>query len=189
MFLSQNAKYIILDVSTNVQLAILATPNEIISIKKNTLKTTFVSHMVVLISEILKENNLSLKDLSGVIVGRGPGSYIGSRLAVLTSKILSLELGISLFQISSLLLLSSGYEDDIITPKIYAKKDFFYSLSLKNKKIILEESIYETNFLNDFSHHLLLEDQSFKISIEKIFFYMKKVDDVYRFSPNYYTGY
>lgn len=142
---SRTKKYIILDVSASVQIVILSTKDTIISIKKKTFKQDFVSGMIPLISDILNENKLSLKDLYGIIVGIGPGSYIGSRLSVLTSKILALELNIPLYQISSLLLLSSGYKENILTPKIYAKK-IFYSLSLENNKIILSENIYKKIF-------------------------------------------
>ncbi|MDV3140064.1 MAG: hypothetical protein Q8765_02595 [Sweet potato little leaf phytoplasma] len=41
------------------------------------------------------------------MVGCGPGSYTGTKIGVLTAKLLSLELNIPLFKISSLLLLSS----------------------------------------------------------------------------------
>jgi tRNA threonylcarbamoyladenosine biosynthesis protein TsaB len=179
-------KYIILDVSTNVQIVILSTSTDIISIETNLLKKNFVSEIIPLISRILEKNNLNLKDLYGIIVGVGPGSYIGSRLAVLTSKILSLELDISLYEISSLLLLSSGYTQKIKTPKIYAKRNFFYSLSLKNEEIILSENIYEKDFLDGFENHFLLDKDNFKISPLKIFFYMKKVEQISYLIPNYY---
>ncbi|WP_341266554.1 tRNA (adenosine(37)-N6)-threonylcarbamoyltransferase complex dimerization subunit type 1 TsaB [Candidatus Phytoplasma fraxini] len=189
MELSRAKKYIILDISANVQIVILSTKDTIISIKKKTFKQDFVSGMIPLISEILNENKLILKDVSGIIVGSGPGSYIGSRLAVLTSKILALELNIPLYQISSLLLLSSGYEYKILTPKIYAKKNFFYSLSLDNNKIVLSENIYAQDFLNNFDNNILLDESNFKISLEKIFFYMKKVLNPSVLIPTYYTHY
>lgn len=179
-------KYIILDVSTNCQLVILSTKEEIISINKNLLKQNFVSEMIPLISQILNKNNLKLKELKGIIVGAGPGSYIGSRLAVLTSKILSLELNIPLYQISSLLLLSSGYKQDIKTPKIYANKNCFYSLSLKNQKIILIENIYTKVFLNNFENHILLEGNNFKISPSNVFKHLKEVRQPSLFVPRYY---
>ncbi|QTX02705.1 tRNA (adenosine(37)-N6)-threonylcarbamoyltransferase complex dimerization subunit type 1 [Candidatus Phytoplasma luffae] len=182
-------KYIILDVSTDLQLIILSTNNKIIDIKKSVDKQNFVSGINSLIHQILNQNNLGLKDLSGVIVGIGPGSYIGSRLAVLTAKFLSLELSIPLFQISSLLLLSSGFSENIITPKIYAKKNFFYSLSLEDDKIVLEENIYENVFLNKFLNHFWLKADNFHLSISKIFRYMKKVDNIELLMPNYYIHY
>ncbi|MDV3167772.1 MAG: tRNA (adenosine(37)-N6)-threonylcarbamoyltransferase complex dimerization subunit type 1 TsaB [Candidatus Phytoplasma stylosanthis] len=185
----QKSKYIILDVSADFQLVILSTSEKIIDIKTNLIKKNFVSQMVVLISNILKDNNFFLRDLAGIIVGIGPGSYVGSRLAVLTSKFLSLELKIPLFKISSLILLSSGYKENKITPMIYAKNNFFYSLSLENKKIILSENIYEKIFLDNFENHLLLGSQKFNISVSEIFIHMKKVKNIYFLTPNYYIHY
>jgi tRNA threonylcarbamoyl adenosine modification protein YeaZ len=186
----KNEKYLILDISIKTQLIILTTKEKIIDIIKYSSGNKFVENMIPLIEEIIKKNNIEIEKLNGIIVGIGPGSFIGVRISVLTSKILSLGLKIPLYKISSLILLSSGYIDNnILTPKIYAYQNFFYSISLNQKKILLKESIYNKSFLEKYNNHLLLEEKNIKISLEKVFFYMKKVIDPHSLIPSYYDIY
>jgi tRNA threonylcarbamoyladenosine biosynthesis protein TsaB len=55
------------------------------------------------ISALLAEAGLSPSDLAGVVVGEGPGSFTGVRVAAATSLGLSGSLGIPLFAFGSLL--------------------------------------------------------------------------------------
>jgi tRNA threonylcarbamoyl adenosine modification protein YeaZ len=178
-------KYIILDNSTTVQLVALTNSEKIISIKQNTNPRTFVANTIPLIDELLKLDNTSLKELKGIIVGVGPGSFTGIKVAVLTAKMLALELKTPLYKISSLLLLSSGYSDVLLTPKFYINNNYFYSLSLDNNKIILSDNKYSKEFLNDFPNHLLITEKTFQLSPDRIFFYMKKVVEPHNLVPNY----
>ncbi|WP_144658206.1 tRNA (adenosine(37)-N6)-threonylcarbamoyltransferase complex dimerization subunit type 1 TsaB [Candidatus Phytoplasma pini] len=187
MFKKKKSKYLILDISIQLQLIIVATDKNIISIYKYFDKKNFVANIVPLLDQAMKENSCLFQNLKGIIVGVGPGSYVGTRLAVLTAKMLSLEFNIDLYQISSLLLLSSGYGSGLITPKIDAKNHFFYSLSLLNQKIILNENLYHEFFLNQFENHVILTEQNFKISLSKVLCYMKKVTNPHVLIPSYYV--
>ncbi|WCA22466.1 tRNA (adenosine(37)-N6)-threonylcarbamoyltransferase complex dimerization subunit type 1 TsaB [Candidatus Phytoplasma oryzae] len=183
-------KYLILDISIKVQIVILTTENKIIDIIKKKSSTKIVEKIIPLIDKIIKKNNIELKNLNGIIVGIGPGSFIGTRVAVLTSKIISLGMDIPLYKISSLTLLTSGYinNKNIITPKICAcaNNNFFYSTSFKYNQIILNENIYNYSFLNKFDNHLLININNIKISVPNIFFYMKKVINPHKLVPIYY---
>ncbi|KND62523.1 tRNA (adenosine(37)-N6)-threonylcarbamoyltransferase complex dimerization subunit type 1 TsaB [Candidatus Phytoplasma phoenicium] len=182
----KNLKYIMLDISANVQLVWLISEKCIIKEKKYIHRMNFVENMMPLIHQILTETNLTLKKLNGIIVGVGPGSYIGTRLSIVTAKILALELKIPLFYISSLLLLSSGFLEQRITPKIYARKDFFYSFSLDNNQIILSENIYQQSFLNNFPNHLILNVDTLKVSPQNILKYMHQITNPHDLVPRYY---
>ncbi|MDV3205283.1 MAG: tRNA (adenosine(37)-N6)-threonylcarbamoyltransferase complex dimerization subunit type 1 TsaB [Weeping tea tree witches'-broom phytoplasma] len=181
-----NDKYLILDTSTSVQLVILIVSNKIISIQKNVKPKSFVSCMIPLISRTLKENNINISQLTKIIVGIGPGSYTGTKVAVLTAKILSLELKISLYKISSLLLLTSGYYQSVITPKVNINNSDSYALSLVNGQIILPEDRYTQKFLTQFQYHILLnEEKNLKIALDKLFDYIEEVKDPHYLVPNY----
>ncbi|MFR0367763.1 tRNA (adenosine(37)-N6)-threonylcarbamoyltransferase complex dimerization subunit type 1 TsaB [Candidatus Phytoplasma palmae] len=190
MNIQNKKKYIIIDISTDMQLVVLFEKEKIICINKFLNKNNFVSNVIPIIHQTLINNNTNLQDLCNIIVGIGPGSYIGTRLAVVTSKILALELNIKLYKISSLLLLSSGFKEfnHSITPKIYAKNGFFYSLSLKNNKFLLYENIYKEDFLNNFPNHFALNQNNFNISIKNILFHMEKVIDPHLLIPQYYNN-
>ncbi|WBL31410.1 tRNA (adenosine(37)-N6)-threonylcarbamoyltransferase complex dimerization subunit type 1 TsaB [Candidatus Phytoplasma sacchari] len=181
-------KYLILDISIKTQIVILATENKIIDIITNSSYNKFVENMVPLIDKITKKNSIKLKKIDGIIVGKGPGSFIGTRVAILTSKIISLNISIPLYCVSSLILLSSGYinKNKTITPKIYANNNLYYSTSLKNKKVILTENIYEEYVLNKFDNNLLLNISNIKLSLFTIFYHMKKVKNIHKLYPSYY---
>ncbi|MDV3166978.1 MAG: tRNA (adenosine(37)-N6)-threonylcarbamoyltransferase complex dimerization subunit type 1 TsaB [Vigna little leaf phytoplasma] len=175
-----------LDVAANVQCVWLITQNNIINQKKYIHRTNFIENMIPLLHQALEEKKISLKEIDGIIVGIGPGSYMGTRLSVVTAKILSLELKIPLFSLSSLLLLSSGYNNKKLTPKIYARQNLFYSLSYEQNKIILPENIYEQSFLDKFSNNLILNEHHLKINPQKIFKKMQKVINPQFLIPSYY---
>lgn len=48
-----------------------------------------------IIEQLLKENNLTVKDIQAIEVSRGPGSYTGIRVGLAIANALSFTLGIS----------------------------------------------------------------------------------------------
>lgn len=61
---------------------------------KKVIKKTQAQNTLLLIDNLLKESSLNLKDLSGVRVKTGPGSYIGLRIGVTVANTLSFILKI-----------------------------------------------------------------------------------------------
>lgn len=61
--------------------------------------------MIPELENLLKKNNYQPKDISDVIVGIGPGSYTGIRIALTTAKIICLSLKANLYTVSSLQIL------------------------------------------------------------------------------------
>jgi tRNA threonylcarbamoyl adenosine modification protein YeaZ len=178
---------LILDTSTQTQIVILAMQEKITTFKSRLGKNDYVSCMIPLIENTLQENNLYLKNLDAVIVGVGPGSYTGTRVAVLTAKILSLNLKIPLYQISSLLLLSSGYSYISLTPLIDARSNYFFALSIKSHRIFLNEGRFEDSFLRSFPNHVLIEPNTIKIDFCTIKKFAKHVPNPHLLVPNYLT--
>jgi tRNA threonylcarbamoyladenosine biosynthesis protein TsaB len=75
-------------------------------------------HSVKLMDELMKmfdELDMKVEDLSGIIVGIGPGSYTGVRIGVVVAKMLAWTKKIPLYTISSLALMSSGEKGDILS--------------------------------------------------------------------------
>lgn len=58
--------------------------------------------MIPEIDNILKEENLSTKDINAIVVAIGPGSYTGVRIAVTIAKIMGFLLNVNVYQVSSL---------------------------------------------------------------------------------------
>lgn len=61
--------------------------------------------MINEIHNIMQRNNVSNKDLDGVVVGIGPGSYTGVRIAITIAKTIAYALKIKIYKVSSLSLL------------------------------------------------------------------------------------
>lgn len=61
--------------------------------------------MVSEIESLLKRNNITKNDLDGIVVGIGPGSYTGVRIAITIAKTIGYALKINVYSVSSLSLL------------------------------------------------------------------------------------
>lgn len=81
--------------------------------------------MIPELKTLLDNNHLSVKDISGVIVGIGPGSYTGIRIALTTAKILCLSLEIPMYPVSSLQLLKEGEKPTITLMNARSGRSYF----------------------------------------------------------------
>lgn len=108
----------------------------------------------VFFEDILKENNLTFKNLSAIAISQGPGSYTGLRIGVSSAKGLCYSLDIPLIAIDTLQSLASQvkFDDGIIIPMIDARRMEVYSavFNRKQEKIRTVEAqiIDENSFSN-----------------------------------------
>jgi len=58
-----------------------------------------------MIEQLISETHVGFKDIEGVVVGRGPGSYTGLRIGVSCAKGIAFSLGVPLYSISTLVLM------------------------------------------------------------------------------------
>ena len=110
--------------------------------------TEFIMPML---DELLKKNNLDVKDLNEILVVNGPGSFTGVRLAVTIAKTLAYTLKIPIKTISSLSMyaVSSNKEKKLVI--IRDLKGVFLEL-YDSKNNSLGEPIYLNN--SDFSQYV-----------------------------------
>lgn len=76
-----------------------------------------------LLDDLLKRQHLTLKDLTDLVVGIGPGSYTGVRIGVSIVKMIGYLNAIPVSTVSSLALLASGASDGIVVPFIDARRE------------------------------------------------------------------
>lgn len=81
--------------------------------------------MVQEIDNILKRNNLSKNDLSSIVVGIGPGSYTGVRIAITIAKTIAYALKIKVYQVSSLSLLRVDDEPTVCVFNARSGRSYF----------------------------------------------------------------
>ncbi len=91
-----------LDTSSKKLVVILVKDNKIIGSKELESINDHASHLVPFIDELLKENNITTKDINKVFVVNGPGSFTGTRIGVTVGKVLAHSHDIPVIPVSSL---------------------------------------------------------------------------------------
>lgn len=91
------------------------------------------------IERILNKNNINVKELERIYVGIGPGSYTGVRIGVTVCKMLAWTLNIPLYQVSSLYVMCSKYDD--ATPLIDARRGNAFCCVYHNGEAIISEEL------------------------------------------------
>mgnify|MGYP003291424070 CR=1 FL=1 len=150
-------------------------------------------NLLTVIEEGLKLNNIKLKDFNKIIVGEGPGSYTGLRVAMVVAKMASYTLNIPLYTVSSLTYVGSGYLNNLnenILISIKAKKGHSYiKVYEKETNRVLVEDIFLTDeekekIISQYSAYVVNES-NYKLNEEIINRYAVLVDNVHELTPNY----
>ena len=139
--------------STNCSIS-LSLNGKVVSIKeKNDKKYSHSTKLHIFIQEVLKESNISIKELSSIAVSKGPGSYTGLRIGIAAAKGLCYALDIPLISVSTLLVLAKQLvveKEDLIIPVIDARRDEVYSgvynSSYNKVREVFPEIINEESF-------------------------------------------
>jgi len=94
--------YLAFDTSTSIGSVALGNSTEVLARSSLRKENSHSSDLVPKIYDTLEEGGVSLEELSGLIVGLGPGSFTGVRVAAATAKGLARALNVPLWGISSL---------------------------------------------------------------------------------------
>ena len=116
--------------------------------------------MVTEADNILKKNNVDRSSLDAVVVGKGPGSYTGVRIAITIAKTIAFALKIKLYAASSLSLLRVNDKPTICV--FNARSGRSYIGVYENDKVLLEDKVLTNeevvNYVNEHSEFLLSGD-------------------------------
>lgn len=130
--MKKSYKRLVIDTATKyIYLSLLIDDEEVESIYEVGQNNHSVTIMPYL-SDMLKIQDLKLKDIDEVIVGIGPGSYTGVRIGVTVAKMIAYLNQIKLFQVSSLALIASHSNHEYILPLIDARRGNAFMASFKN---------------------------------------------------------
>lgn len=100
--------FLALDATTRGCSVTLMQENQVLISLSMQQERTSSAKLTLLIDQAVRLADLTLSDLSGVIVGKGPGSYTGLRIAVSTAKGLCFGLDIPLYAVDSLTAMAHG---------------------------------------------------------------------------------
>jgi len=116
------SKILVIDTATrNIYLSLIIDGIE----KQSVYQEGINNHSVTIIpylDEILKKENMSLRELDEVIVGVGPGSYTGVRIGVTVAKMIGYLNKIKVSTVSSLALIDSSSSKEYIVPYVDARR-------------------------------------------------------------------
>ena len=82
-------KRLLFDVSTNVMYVGYSKDNILVDFSIRIAQRDHAKYLVDRIDQLLKRNKLKLDDIHEIIIGIGPGSYTGLRIAVMVGKMLA----------------------------------------------------------------------------------------------------
>ena len=98
--------------------------------------------MTTEIENILKRNNIVKEQLNAVVVGIGPGSYTGVRIAITIAKTIGYALKIDVYQVSSLALLKDPVKPTICIFNARSGRSYF---GVYEKDAVIKEDCVEPN--------------------------------------------
>jgi tRNA threonylcarbamoyladenosine biosynthesis protein TsaB len=144
--------------TTNCSVSLSKEGETLVLKEDNNTNYSHAESLHVFINDVIKEAKLTLKDLDGIAVSKGPGSYTGLRIGVSAAKGLCFALNIPLISVSTLNALAHQVviDDGIIVPMLDARRLEVYS------------AIYDTTY-NEIRgiEAQILEDSSFLEYLEK----------------------
>ena len=153
-----------IETSTAVCSVALEENGKVIALRESLDGQNHAEKITIFIDEVMKEANVSYRDLDAVATSMGPGSYTGLRIGVSTAKGLCYAMEKPLIAVDTLAAMAYGFKDykttrlqdyklestDILCPMIDARRMEVYS-AFFNEQL---ERISETNAI-------IIEENSF----------------------------
>jgi tRNA threonylcarbamoyladenosine biosynthesis protein TsaB len=127
--------------TTNCSVALSQNGNLLHCIENNEADFRHSDHLHLFIEQLLNKAQIQAKQLSGVAVSMGPGSYTGLRIGVSSAKGLCYANDIPLIAVNSLEVLAAPYtaqDDDILIPMFDARRMEVYALVLNAQKEVIQ---------------------------------------------------
>ena len=180
-----------MDVSTDIMYLALVKDQQLIDVSVRHANKDHAKYLVDLIDQLLKKNDVTLEDIQAIVVGEGPGSYTGIRIAVTVGKTLSYAKNIPLYAVSSLIFMSSGLTG-LVCVMHDARRGYVFATIYQGQKVLMQSQyiLHETlkNHPNyEDAHVILLDHEHYHVDTNIIDMHKKRIEDVHAFEPNYTT--
>jgi tRNA threonylcarbamoyladenosine biosynthesis protein TsaB len=180
--------FLTIDTSTDVLYVSLVTDQTVVFSHQEKGHQNHAIKLMPTIIRAFEESHFSSKDLEAIVVGEGPGSYTGIRMGVVVSKMLALEWNIPLYKVSSLLLMASSYQGDVVA-LMDARRDHVFAAGyhlMDAIEVFLEPTyLPKKDILRKYPQATFVEAMQpniLTLNHKKAF---QKVEDVSGFTPLY----
>jgi len=155
-------KLLYIETSTDTCSVAISDGHTLLGLKEEHETLNHASHITVMINELFKEINSDMKQLAGVVLSEGPGSYTSLRVGMSVAKGICYALDIPLFAVGTLEALARAAGEanqdktDYICAMIDARRMEVYASIfdrnghpiLENQALILEENTFDSYLAN-----------------------------------------
>ena len=177
---------LILDSSTKILYTAIVKDENVVFESYIEGRNDHAKNIVDIIDKGLKKNNIEAKNLDEVVVGYGPGSYTGVRMAVSVAKMISSFMDKPLYTISTLKLMASGSKG-IVLSMIDARRNnsFGMIIDMNTNSYIKNEALYSNSELLESKYDVVVNDASYKVDPLYVLKNKELVENKDLLTPNY----
>ncbi|MBQ9520240.1 MAG: tRNA (adenosine(37)-N6)-threonylcarbamoyltransferase complex dimerization subunit type 1 TsaB [Acholeplasmatales bacterium] len=177
---------LILDSSTKILYTAIVKDENVVFESYIEGRNDHAKNIVDIIDKGLKKNNIEAKNLDEVVVGYGPGSYTGVRMAVSVAKMISSFMDKPLYTISTLKLMASG-SNGIVLSMIDARRNnsFGMIIDMNTNSYIKNEALYPNSELLESKYDVVVNDASYKVDPLYVLKNKELVENKDLLVPNY----
>lgn len=180
-------KTLILDSATNKLYVSLVIDEEVVYETYTSSEKGHAKTIMVEVDYACKKGGIELINVDKVIVGIGPGSYTGVRMAVTVGKMMAtMAKNIKLYSISTLVLMASGYEGKVLST-IDARRGNCFGMiyDMNSDSYVQNEALYERALLENNEFDYKVDENEYKVNPLKVISLASMVDEPRTLVPNY----
>lgn len=130
-----------LETATSICSVALCSNSGVISMRESHDNKSHASSLTLFIEDLLKQENMSVKDLEAIAVSKGPGSYTGLRIGVSVAKGMAYAVSIPVIGIETTLSMVHGITGKIET-NIQAGSNTLYCPMLDARRMEVYYAVY-----------------------------------------------
>ena len=178
---------LILDSSTKKLYVCLVSDNKILFEKYIEGRNDHAKNIVATIDEALKSAEIDSDKLNEIIVGVGPGSYTGVRMAVAVAKMMAVfKKNIKLYTISTLKLMSSN-KKGLVLASIDARRGNCFGMIIdnNNSKYVINEGLISYDELKNNKYDVEVTENDFVVDPFYVINNKQLVSEPHLLVPNY----
>ncbi len=137
---------LLIETATQICSVVLASEGKVVAHRESDTPNAHSTCLSVFIDEVLKESQLTPRELGAVCVSAGPGSYTGLRIGTSTAKGFCYALGIPLLSVPTLLSMAALYYRQhpdyrgLVCPMIDARRMECYTMIVNGEMEILRNT-------------------------------------------------